>query len=134
MGSDDNIYISNYQRVRKNGHGIMRGFQLNPRKFSVQRLRVKLLGVLSVFSRSWQSSYGNIVRLLKKKKKKNISNCTNKVKKQVDYGMYGGRNDYKLKTYSRTNSFYAEAIKDCLDFIKRNSLSLEEKPVLGCES
>ncbi|XP_055803450.1 uncharacterized mitochondrial protein AtMg00810-like [Solanum dulcamara] len=85
-----------------------------------------------VFSRSWQSSYGNIVRLLKKKK--NISNCTNKVKKQVDYGMYGGRNDYKLKSYSRTNSFYAEAIKDCLDFIKRNSLSLEENPVLSCES
>uniref|UniRef100_M1B7V6 Uncharacterized protein n=1 Tax=Solanum tuberosum TaxID=4113 RepID=M1B7V6_SOLTU len=109
----------------------MRGFKLNSRKFSVQRLRVKLLGVFSVLSRSWRSSYGKIIRLLKKK---NVY-CINKVKKQVDYGMYGEiRNDYKLKCYSRTNSFYAEAIKDCLDFIKRNSLSLEEKPVLGCES
>ncbi|KAK4710070.1 hypothetical protein R3W88_004583 [Solanum pinnatisectum] len=128
MGSD---ICNSYHRVRKNSHGIMRGFKLNSRKFSVQRLRVKLLGVFSVLSRSWRSSYGTIIRLLKKKK--NVY-CTNKVKKQVDYGMHGGRNDYKLKCYSRTNSFYAEAIKDCLDFIKRNSVSLEEKPVLGDQS
>lgn len=124
MSSD---ICNSYHRVRKNSHGlIMRGFKLNSRKFSVQRLRVKFLGVLSVLNRSWRSSYGKIIRLLKKK-----NDDTNKVKKQVDYGMYGGRNDYKLKCYSRTNSFYAEAIKDCLDFIKRNSLSLEEKSVLA---
>lgn len=73
----------------------MRGFKLNSRKLSV---RLKLLGVFSVFSNA------NIFRLLKMNKKKVKMN---------------NANDYKLKS----NSFYAEAIKDCLDFIKRNSLS-----------
>ncbi|MCD9643196.1 hypothetical protein HAX54_030444 [Datura stramonium] len=111
---------SSYERViRKNSHGMMRGFKLNPRKFSVQRLRVKLLHLFrSVFSR-W--SYGNISSI-------NSTSSGNKVRKQADYAMYGGRNDYKLKSnYSRSNSFYAEAIADCLDFIKRNSLSLEKE-------
>ncbi|KAK4360457.1 hypothetical protein RND71_019409 [Anisodus tanguticus] len=125
MGGD----INTYRIVRKNSHG-MRGLKLNPRKFSVQRLRVKFLYLFRVFNGSWRSSYGNILRSLKK----NIIDCRsskNKVRKQADYAMYGGRNDFKLKSFSRSNSFYAEAIADCVDFIKRNSLSLEEKPVLG---
>jgi len=32
----------------------------------------------------------------------------------------------RLRPLSRTNSFYSEAIADCLEFIKRNSLSLDD--------
>lgn len=120
--------ILSYHIVGRRCHG-MRGIKLNPRKFSVQRLRVKFLYLFRIFSRSWRSSFGNILRLLKRN-----NNSRNLVRKKADYAMYGGKTDYRLKSFARSNSFYTEAIADCLDFIKRNSLSLEEKPVLGRES
>ncbi|KAM3394341.1 hypothetical protein P3S68_003343 [Capsicum galapagoense] len=121
-----------YKRVigRKKCNGI----KLNSRKFSVQRLQVKFLYLFKILKKSLKLSCGNLLNLLKKsfigRKKRNIEK--NLVRKKVDYGMYGSnKNDYKLKSYTRSNSFYAEAIADCLDFIKRNSLSIEEKPVLS---
>lgn len=135
-----------YNRVGRRCNG-MRGFKLNSRRFSVQRLRAKFLYLFRLFSRSWKSSYGHVIRLLKKNFNDRSSNkhkdsqtyngsCSsrNLVREQADYAMYGSSksSDYRLKSYgrSRSNSFYAEAIADCLDFIKRNSLSMEEKPVL----
>ncbi|KAL3372704.1 hypothetical protein AABB24_004977 [Solanum stoloniferum] len=114
-----------YNRVigRKKCYGI-RGIKLNSRKFSVQRLQVKFLNFFKILRKS---TCGNLLILLKKnfsgRKQRDEKNL---VKKKVDYGMYGNRNDYKLKSFTSSNSFYAEAIADCLDFIKRNSLSIEE--------
>lgn len=34
--------------------------------------------------------------------------------------------DCRLRSLGRTNSFYTEAIADCLEFIKRNSYSVED--------
>ncbi|KAK4368246.1 hypothetical protein RND71_012038 [Anisodus tanguticus] len=127
-----------YNRVGRRCYGT-RGFKLNSRRFSVQRLRAKFLYLCRLFSRSWRSSYGNALRLLKKnfndKKDSEQSyggSKMNLVTKEADYAMYGtNRCDYKLKSYGCSNSFYAEAIADCLDFIKRNSLSMEEKTVLS---
>ncbi|MCD7458458.1 hypothetical protein HAX54_038332 [Datura stramonium] len=133
-----------YNRVGKRCCGT-RGFKINSRRFSVQRLRAKFLYLCRLFSRSWRSSYGHALRLLKKNfndKKDSINesygnggSCKrNLVREEADYAMYGNRSstccEYRLKSYGRSNSFYAEAIADCLDFIKRNSLSMEEKPVL----
>ncbi|KAK4711591.1 hypothetical protein R3W88_006104 [Solanum pinnatisectum] len=135
-------YMS-YKRVGRRCCGITRGFKLNSRRFSVQRLRAKFLYLCRLFSRSWRSSYRHALRLLKKnfndtkdsRDQFNGGSCNkNLVSQQADYAMYGNYNksncDYRLKSYGRSNSFYAEAIADCLDFIKRNSLSMEEKPVL----
>lgn len=36
----------------------------------------------------------------------------------------------KEKNYERSNSFYSEAIRDCLEFIKRNSVSADEQSQL----
>nr|GMD56407.1 hypothetical protein A4A49_41782 [Ipomoea batatas] len=55
------------------------------------------------------------------------------ITREINYALYGnnGGGEVRLKSsFSRSNSFYAEAIADCLDFIHRNSLSMEEKPVL----
>ena len=35
--------------------------------------------------------------------------------------------NYRLKSYGRSNSFYSEAIADCLEFIKRTSISVDDK-------
>ncbi|KAF3628098.1 putative serine/threonine-protein phosphatase 7-like [Capsicum annuum] len=128
-----------YNRVgRRSCCGTTRGFKLNSRRFSVQRLRAKFMYLYRLFCRSWRSSYKYTRRLLKFSDKKVSShdqsyggNCKkNLVSEYADYGMYGNNYEYRLKSYGRSNSFYAEAIADCLDFIKRNSLSMEEKPVL----
>ncbi|KAK4347543.1 hypothetical protein RND71_033882 [Anisodus tanguticus] len=124
-----------YNRVGRRCYGSTRGFKLNSRRFSVQRLRAKFLYLCRLFSRSWRSSYGHALRLLKKNfncsKQKGGSCRRSLVTKEANYAMYGiNRNcEYRLKSYGRSNSFYAEAIADCLDFIKRNSLSMEEKPI-----
>lgn len=114
-------------RRRKKSNGI-RGFKLNSRKFSVQRLSVKFLYFFKILRKSLKSSCGDLLNLLKKnvsgRKQRDEKNL---MRKNVDYGMYGNtKSDYKLKSFTHSNSFYAEAIADCLDFIKRNSLSIEE--------
>ncbi|CAN4083629.1 unnamed protein product [Withania somnifera] len=132
-----------YNRVGRRCCGNTRGFKLNSRRFSVQRLRAKFLYLFRLFRKSWKSSYRHALRLLNKNfnDKKDSDDQSyggsckrNLVSKQVDYAMYGNKNignyEHRLKSYGRSNSFYAEAIADCLDFIKRNSLSMEEKPVL----
>ncbi|CAN4078554.1 unnamed protein product [Withania somnifera] len=126
-----------YNRVGRRCCGT-RGFKLNSRRLSVQRLRVKFLYLCRLFSRSWRSSYKHALRLLNKnfseKKDSDQSyggSCKrNLVTEHADCAMYGNNKNNRLKSYGRSNSFYAEAIADCLDFIKRNSLSMEEKPVI----
>lgn len=34
--------------------------------------------------------------------------------------------DCRFRSFGRTNSFYSEAIADCLEFIKRSSLSVDD--------
>ncbi|CAN4109774.1 unnamed protein product [Withania somnifera] len=109
-----------YKRVigRKKCYGI-RGIKLNSRRFSVQKVRVKLL----CFFKILKKSYGNLLNLLKK-------NSSGRKERDHEKNLVRKKGDYKLKSFTHSNSFYAEAIADCLDFIKRNSLSIEEKPIL----
>nr|GLL19041.1 hypothetical protein A4A49_41782 [Ipomoea trifida] len=124
------------------GHGgnyYCRGFRLSPRRFYVHRIRTRFLNLFRLL-RKWKTSYDAAIRSLRKhmncgggRRKKNNNNHGNNrgTREMMNYALYRGSGDYRLKSFGRSNSFYSEAIADCLDFIKRNSVSMEEeKPVL----
>lgn len=128
-----------YTRVRKPctaGGYYYRGFRLNSRRFSVHRLRAKFFHLFRLLSRL-KSLYVRAVRGLMKRSIAGgkVGGRNLGITREINYALYGSGNggggDLRLKSsFSRSNSFYAEAIADCLDFIHRNSLSMEEKPVL----
>jgi len=108
-----------YNRVSSAKLSRCRGFRMNPRKLYVLRLRKRFNFFLRLFD-SWKLSYGEAIQLLKKvvcRKgcfKRNNSTCLVSEEKL---------NDCKMGSCGRSNSFYAEAIADCLEFIKRTSIS-----------
>lgn len=134
---------NSYKSVRRacygGGHGGCRGFRLNPRRFYVHRIRTRFLNLFKLFRR-WKTSYVTALRSLRKhmngrRNKNHHQYGSNRVTREMNYALYRGSCDYRLKSFGRSNSFYSEAIADCLDFIKRNSVSMEEeKPVLMISS
>lgn len=116
------VHLS-YTRVRRRSYGT-KGFRLNSKRFSVQRLRAKFFNFFRILMRTWRSSSYS---------KRTTMSCSN-----LSYG--SSRRDFvakenasrvdvcRLKSFTRSNSFYSEAIEDCLEFIKRSSVSLDEKP------
>lgn len=87
-----------------------RGFRFNPRKLYVLRLRKRFNFFLRLFD-SCKLSYGEVIQLLKKVAcRKGCFKRNNREEKLNDCRM-------------GSNSFYAEAIADCLEFIKRTSIS-----------
>lgn len=106
----------------------LRGFRVNIRKLSIQRLRVRFMKLFKVFFK-WRKSYERAVKSLRKgisggryksthnhSQTRLISAHDNKIKPD----------NTRLRSLGRTNSFYSEAIADCLEFIKRNSLSVDD--------
>ncbi|KAI3519076.1 hypothetical protein L1887_08084 [Cichorium endivia] len=107
-----------YTRVSRRSYRT-RGFRLNSRRFSVQRLRAKFFNFFRILMRIWRSSS------YKKKTTMSYSN--------LSYGssrrdLVAKENVCRLTSFTRSNSFYAEAIEDCLEFIKRSSVNLDDKP------
>ncbi|KAG9132351.1 hypothetical protein Leryth_013015 [Lithospermum erythrorhizon] len=116
---------------------VVRGFKLNIKRFSIKSLQAKFLFMLNKFFRRWRSCYVNYHQCMFKKS----IGKEGESKKSSDY--YGENfvmkdnvphknidivNDYRLKAaYATSNSFYSEAIADCLDFIKKNSIAFDEK-------
>ncbi|KAL6993323.1 hypothetical protein U1Q18_011440 [Sarracenia purpurea var. burkii] len=117
-----------------------RFFRLNPRKFSVQRLRSKFFCLFRLFGR-WRSSYGLALESLKKGMMMGgrRSSCSSRNRNGKE--SRGGRrnlvttpiistgtraHEFRLRSFGRSNSFYSEAISDCLEFIKRSSVSVDE--------
>ncbi|CAO2830738.1 unnamed protein product [Amaranthus hypochondriacus] len=96
----------------------LRGFRVNIRKLSIQRLRVRFLHFFKVLFK-WRKSYERAVKSFKNGisgvKRKNCSK-NNQSKSRL----------ISRKELGHTNSFYSEAIADCLEFIKRNSISLDD--------
>ncbi|KAL3527326.1 hypothetical protein ACH5RR_011982 [Cinchona calisaya] len=132
-----------YNRVgskkSSSGHGIIKGFRINSRRFSVQRLRTKFLYLLKIFNKL-RFSYGNALQSMRKcLARSGGSSCKRDSRRNLvvmpSYNIYTTSSmelDHsRLRSFPRTNSFYSEAIADCLDFIKRNSLSMDENPVLN---
>ncbi|KAJ1377671.1 hypothetical protein SESBI_48635 [Sesbania bispinosa] len=111
-------------------HGSCRGFRLNHRKLYVLRLRKRFTFFLRIFD-SWKLSYGEALQLLKKvfcRKggfKRNNSNSSRR--SLVREEEIKGQSDCRMRSYGRSNSFYAEAIADCLEFIKRTSISSRDQ-------
>ncbi|KAG9160271.1 hypothetical protein Leryth_018924 [Lithospermum erythrorhizon] len=125
----------NYSKISKKGNNGTRGFKLNIKKFSVLSLRAKFVSMFNkLFSRRWRLfSYENLLKSMRnmgrrRSSKEKYGSRGNLVMKDASYKNI--KNDCPFRSYARSNSFYSEAIADCLDFIKRNSISLDEKPVL----
>lgn len=117
-----------YNKVSSSySQGGYKGFRLNPRKFYVLRLR-KRFGFFLRLIDSVKVSYGEALQVLKKvfcrksRFKRNNSSSSRRSLVREEQG------DWKMmRSYGRSNSFYAEAIEDCLEFIKRTSVSSKEQ-------
>ncbi|KAK2657675.1 hypothetical protein Ddye_010727 [Dipteronia dyeriana] len=138
--------MSYYNRVGKtrtySRHGSCRGFKLNQRRFSVQGLRAKFVYLFRILSR-WRYSCAQALKSAKKGTTKrstsshifprNNSNSRRSLV-MVDSSSSSSsslKNNCRLRSFARSNSFYSEAIADCLEFIKRSSISIDDhqKPV-----
>lgn len=120
----------NYVRLQGR-RGRRRGFRLCPRNrfFSVRRLRVELLTFLGLV--------GRYVRLLVRKLSASSSGggCARRTGSRrvlvvTTTTTTAGKKD-KAPALApapivRSNSFYSQAIADCLEFIKRNSVPAED--------
>ncbi|KAF8011228.1 hypothetical protein BT93_J1745 [Corymbia citriodora subsp. variegata] len=121
----------------------IRGFRINPRRLSVKRLRARFASLFRILSQC-RFSYGQALKFLKSgcffcrsrsrshgsgiKRSSSSGSRRNLVVTAARVRAEPGRADYgaKLRCYSRSNSFYSEAIADCLEFIKRTSVSLDQ--------
>ncbi|WCJ32866.1 hypothetical protein M5689_014263 [Euphorbia peplus] len=109
---------SSYSKINR------RGFRLHPiRRFSVQKLKSRLVYLFRFVRSKWRScssSYGQTFQSLKKG-----SMSSRRRLVVVHQSSYYSRSRPTATTTSfcRSNSFYSEAIADCLDFIKTSSSS-----------
>lgn len=137
----NNKHETGYKRVlgaTRSCNNSFRGFRLNIRKLSIQRLRTRFIHFFRVLFK-WRKSYDRAVKSFKK----GIScggstrNCTTYSNNNTTTTNNNGSNnrlisedrrkpDCRLRSLCRSNSFYTEAIADCLEFIKRNSYSAHE--------
>ncbi|MFS7948819.1 hypothetical protein Hanom_Chr06g00564311 [Helianthus anomalus] len=93
-----------------------RGFRVNSKRFYVQRLRAKLLNFFRIVARSWKSCCGSYSKSESRRRRR-----SNKVR---DWSSPTRKAKVDVRSFGRSNSFYAEAIADCLEFIRN---SLDEK-------
>lgn len=108
-----------YNRVGRKYYGT-RGFRLTPKRLYVQRLRAKFFNFFKILMGSWRSSSSS----------SSYKSSTKGLGKLSQRSLVAKENAYRLRSFGRSNSFYSEAIEDCLEFIKRSSVSLEDKPQL----
>jgi hypothetical protein len=109
-----------------------RGFRLCARKyrFSVRRLRAKLLAFLGLVGRHARQ----LGRRLSTPSTRGGSPCARSgsaralvgSQRWCPSGETSNKAPRRAASFMRTNSFYAQAIADCLEFIKRNSVPLED--------
>ncbi|CAH1413754.1 unnamed protein product [Lactuca virosa] len=109
------VHVS-YNRVGRRYYAT-RGFRLNVKRFYVQRLRPKFFNFFKNLIRSWRSSSSAL-----------YEKCSTRGGGQLN--LVAKENAYRLRSFGRSNSFYSEAIEDCLEFIKRSSVSSDDKPEL----
>lgn len=107
-----------YYKSRR-GWRRIKGFRVNSGRLSIHRLQVRFVDFIKLLRR-WKSSCDLALRSLKK----GISSG----KRSSDGSRRGlvGKPDCKLRSYRHSNSFYAEAIADCLEFIKRSAVAMDD--------
>lgn len=112
-----------YTRVRRRSFGT-KGLRLNSKRFSVHRLRIKFFKFFKMLMRIWRSRwYGKRLTMSRSKLSDRSSRRDLVAKENVD-----SSHVCRLKSFTRSNSFYSEAIADCLEFIKRSSTSSDDMP------
>ncbi|KAF5824270.1 hypothetical protein HanXRQr2_Chr00c011g0832791 [Helianthus annuus] len=111
-----------YIRVRRRSYGT-KGFRLNSKRFCVQRLRAKIFNFFRIVIKAWKSRLYTMRTTMTTSKSNYGSSRGDLVSKTNAYRLHVCRQ----KSFTRTNSFYSEAIADCLEFIKRSSVSLDDK-------
>ncbi|KAA0052904.1 hypothetical protein E5676_scaffold139G00100 [Cucumis melo var. makuwa] len=100
-----------YERIRRRPRRSCRGFRLTSRRLSVSKLQSKFGWLLRILN-WWRRSIVDI-----KKRGRSSKGSSN-----------SGAQATRLRSFRRSNSFYAEAIADCLDFIKTSSSSFSTPP------
>ncbi|KAF0919813.1 hypothetical protein E2562_031673 [Oryza meyeriana var. granulata] len=115
-----------------------RGFRLCPRnKFSVRRLRAQLLTFLGLVGRYVRQLLlaGRLKRSPSSSSAGGGGGCSRSSSRRVlvvvgKHHDGGWRQTTRCRpvapSFMRSNSFYAQAIADCLEFIKRNSVPVED--------
>uniref|UniRef100_A0ACD5YY29 Uncharacterized protein n=1 Tax=Avena sativa TaxID=4498 RepID=A0ACD5YY29_AVESA len=110
-----------------------RGFRLCARsyRFSVRRLRTKLLAFLGLVGRHARrlgrrlSTRGSSSPCARSSSARALVGG-NGSQRCCPGGETANKAPRRAASFMRTNSFYAQAIADCLEFIKRNSVPLED--------
>ncbi|KAK9164782.1 hypothetical protein Syun_005684 [Stephania yunnanensis] len=131
------------ERPAKQQRSAGRGFRVNSRRFSVQRVRARFLYFIrNVLILKWRiSSSGSSSSCWLASIKRTLGNVSCRRSSSSRRGLvvvdadqqqkhYCSSSRYshnkknsscRLKSFGRSNSFYSEAIADCLEFIKRSS-------------
>uniref|UniRef100_A0ACD5ZDS2 Uncharacterized protein n=1 Tax=Avena sativa TaxID=4498 RepID=A0ACD5ZDS2_AVESA len=107
-----------------------RGFRLCARRyrFSVRRLRTNLIAFLGLVGRHARRLGRRLSTTSSSSTTRGSSPCARSGSARALVGGNGVANKAprRAASFMRTNSFYAQAIADCLEFIKRNSVPLED--------
>ncbi|OAY66108.1 hypothetical protein ACMD2_26914 [Ananas comosus] len=112
---------SYYNRVSRRWHRPTRGFRLSSVRFSVLRLRVvKLLTLFSLLNRCVQ----RVRKGIKTGFSSSSRSCSRSSNRRA-LVVWEGQPEFISGLCVRSNSFYAEAITDCLEFIKRTSMPIK---------
>ncbi|KAI0501626.1 hypothetical protein KFK09_016571 [Dendrobium nobile] len=109
-------FHSNYTKLRRRNRR-SRGFRLSSGRLCVIRLRLRLL-----------TAFELLYQYLRRIKKR----FTRRKRGEDSMGA-SRRPDSRLRACRRSNSFYAEAIAECLEFIRKTSSSVDDasKMVVG---
>ncbi|KAK1313099.1 hypothetical protein QJS10_CPA06g01671 [Acorus calamus] len=89
-------------------------------RLSVLKLRARFFGLIACFGR-WKLSCDQALESLERKRYRSTTTTTG-----VERGFGTERS-----RVCRTNSFQDEAISDCLEFIKRTSISIDDGSMDG---
>ncbi|KAL1536787.1 hypothetical protein AAHA92_29378 [Salvia divinorum] len=116
--NDHHNCTANYNRIMSKRCCGIKGLRLNSRRFSVQRLRTNFFCILRVFSK-WRNSCNKCLRLLRRNLVRKAGVTGNAPPVRFSYSV--------VRTTNHSNSFCSEAIADCLEFIKRNSVPNDDE-------
>lgn len=121
----------NYYYTKVNGR-CARVFRLNPRRFSVHRLRARFFNLFKFFKMLrflYAEALESLKRCILRSSSKRGGNGGTSSRRRNLVVIKEERNLYRLSSFGRSNSFYSEAIADCLEFIKRSSLSVDDDKI-----
>ncbi|KAK9062157.1 hypothetical protein SSX86_019343 [Deinandra increscens subsp. villosa] len=106
-----------YTRFPRRSYGTT-GFRVRSKRFRVQGLRSKLFNFFRMVMKTWKSRLFWTGRM--------ATSCSESSDGSCRRELLAKTRPARLKSFTRTNSFYSEAIADCLEFIKRSSVSYSD--------